>query len=124
MRSFHGRRDQRRKSQTTPPQAPRCFRGEAFPDAVGADGRVDDPERVAYLREHLAAAHSAISAGARVSGYFVWSLVDNFEWSYGYAKRFGIVAVDYATQARTPKASGHFLGAVARSNDLVAFPSA
>jgi len=92
--------------------------GAAFPDTVGADGRVADPERTAYLREHLAAVHAAITAGARVRGYFVWSLMDNFEWSYGYAKRFGIVAVDYATLARTPKDSGRFYAAVARAGGL------
>ena len=92
--------------------------GAAFPDTVGADGRVADPERTAYLREHLAAVHAAITAGARVSGYFVWSLMDNFEWSYGYAKRFGIVAVDYGTLARTPKDSGRFYAAVARAGGL------
>ena len=83
---------------------------------MGADGRVADPERIAYLREHLAAVHAAIAAGARVSGYFVWSLMDNFEWSYGYAKRFGIVAVDYATQARTPRTAARFYAEVARAN--------
>ncbi len=92
--------------------------GAAFPDTVGACGRVADPERIAYLREHLAATHAAITAGARVSGYFVWSLMDNFEWSFGYAKRFGIVAVDYATQARTPKDSARFYATVARANAL------
>jgi len=90
--------------------------GAAYPDTVGADGRVADPERTAYLREHLAAVHAAIAEGARVEGYFVWSLMDNFEWSYGYAKRFGIVAVDYATQARTVKDSGRFYAEVARNN--------
>jgi beta-glucosidase len=60
--------------------------------------------------------HAAIAAGARVSGYFVWSLMDNFEWSFGYARRFGIVAVDYATLARTPKASARFYAEVARAN--------
>ena len=60
--------------------------GAAFPDEVGPDGRVADPERIAYLREHLAAVHAAIAAGARVDGYFVWSLMDNFEWAYGYGE--------------------------------------
>jgi beta-glucosidase len=93
--------------------------GSAFGDTVGADGQVADPERIAYLREHLAAVHAAIAAGARVSGYFVWSLMDNFEWSYGYARRFGIIAVDYATLARTPKASARFYAEVARANAVV-----
>ena len=82
--------------------------GAAFPDAVGPDGRVADPDRTAYLREHLAAVHAAIAGGARVDGYFVWSLMDNFEWSYGYAKRFGLIRVDYATQERTPKSSARW----------------
>jgi beta-glucosidase len=66
---------------------------------------VQDPLRVAYFRSHLRAVHAAIRGGADVRGYFAWSLMDNFEWSYGYAKRFGIVHVDYATQKRTPKQS-------------------
>jgi beta-glucosidase len=83
--------------------------GAAFydpPSAVG--GRVDDPLRVEYFRGHLRAVHEAIAAGADVRGYFAWSLLDNFEWGYGYAPRFGIVHVDFATQQRTPKASARF----------------
>jgi beta-glucosidase len=64
-----------------------------------------DPLRVAYLRDHLNAVHAAIREGVDVRGYFAWSLLDNFEWSLGYARRFGIVHVDFATQRRTPKAS-------------------
>jgi beta-glucosidase len=90
--------------------------GAAFPDVVGPDGRVADPERVEYLRTHLAAVHDAIEAGAPVIGYCVWSLLDNFEWAWGYAKRFGVVHVDYATLARTPKDSAVFYAAVARDN--------
>jgi beta-glucosidase len=69
---------------------------------------VHDPDRVTYLREHLTAAHEAIQNGVDLRGYFVWSLLDNFEWAYGYAKRFGIVHVDYATQQRTWKDSAHW----------------
>lgn len=69
------------------------------------DGRVDDPRRVAYLHHHLEAVAQARAAGVDVRGYFYWSLMDNYEWDSGYAKRFGIVHVDYATQQRTPKAS-------------------
>jgi beta-glucosidase len=90
--------------------------GAAFADVPEPDGRVPDPERVAYLREHLAAVHAAIAAGAPVTGYYVWSLLDNFEWAHGYSKRFGIVSVDYATQRRTPKDSAHFYASTARSN--------
>ncbi|MFI8199285.1 GH1 family beta-glucosidase [Streptomyces sp. NPDC085942] len=82
--------------------------GAAFDDAPDADGRVHDPERVAYLHGHLAAVRRAVEDGADVRGYFLWSLMDNFEWGYGYAKRFGAVYVDYATQRRTPKSSAHW----------------
>merc|ERR1712146_482652 len=70
---------------------------------------IDDPERVRYLRAHLSAVHAARELGADVRAYFCWSLMDNFEWSYGYSKRFGIVHVDYETQQRTIKSSGRFL---------------
>jgi beta-glucosidase len=92
--------------------------GAAFPDVVTADGAVPDPDRAEYLRQHLAAVLDAIEAGAPVRGYFVWSLLDNFEWSYGYAKRFGIVHVDYPTQRRTIKDSGRWYADVIRANGL------
>jgi beta-glucosidase len=78
--------------------------GAAFPDRL-VDGRVHDLDRVEYLRTHIAAVADAMDLGVPMAGYMVWSLLDNFEWSSGYAKRFGIVHVDYATQVRTPKAS-------------------
>ena len=78
--------------------------GAAFDDEL-VDGRVDDPRRVAFLRSHLTAVRQAIDDGAPVGGYFVWSLMDNFEWAHGYGKRFGVVHVDYETLVRTPKAS-------------------
>ena len=96
--------------------------GAAFADQVGPDGRVADPERVEYLRTHLAAVHTAIEEGAPVIGYCVWSLLDNFEWAWGYAKRFGVVHVDYRTLARTPKDSAWFYAAVARDNAVDAVP--
>ncbi|MGW2014668.1 GH1 family beta-glucosidase [Streptomyces sp. NPDC001927] len=80
--------------------------GSAFPDRVGPDGTVDDPERTAYLEEHVAACARALRKGAPLAGYYAWSLLDNFEWAYGYDKRFGLVHVDYATQRRTVKGSG------------------
>jgi beta-glucosidase len=80
--------------------------GVAFADQVTDDGSVDDGDRVAYLRAHLEAIHRAVAEGVPVKGYFYWSLMDNFEWAWGYAKRFGIVRVDYETQRRTVKASG------------------
>ena len=94
--------------------------GAAFDDRVGPDGEVDDPERIAYLRDHLAAVRSAIEAGADVRGYFLWSLLDNFEWGYGYSKRFGAVYVDYATQHRTLKSSAHWYARLARTGTLPA----
>ena len=81
--------------------------GAAFPDTL-VDGRVNDPDRIDYLRTHIAAVADAMRQGVPVSGYMVWSLLDNFEWTSGYAKRFGIVHVDYATQRRTLKDSAHW----------------
>jgi beta-glucosidase len=77
---------------------------------------VHDPLRVGYLREHLRAAQQAIAQGVDLRGYFVWSLLDNFEWNHGTSKRFGIVHVDFATQRRTPKDSARFYAEVARTN--------
>ena len=82
--------------------------GAAFSDAVGADGIVDDADRIVFLDGHLRAAHRAIAEGVDLIGYFVWSFLDNFEWAEGYAHRFGIVHVDYDTLARTPKASARW----------------
>lgn len=79
--------------------------GAAFDDPPPFEGRVADPRRAAYLRSHVAAVGEAMKQGADVRGYFAWSLFDNFEWSYGYAKTFGLVHVDRATQRRTPKDS-------------------
>lgn len=69
------------------------------------DGQVHDPRQIAYLRSHIDAVHQAINAGAPVRGYLLWSLMDNFEWGFGYSKRFGIVYIDYEIQARIPKDS-------------------
>ncbi|MEO8612029.1 MAG: GH1 family beta-glucosidase [Chloroflexota bacterium] len=82
--------------------------GAAFADPEPVDGIVEDPRRVDYLKGHFQAAENAIIQGVPLKGYFVWSLMDNFEWSFGYSKRFGIVHVDYATQKRTPKRSARF----------------
>ena len=79
--------------------------GCAYDDVVGPDGRCDDPRRIAYLDAHIAAVHAAKAEGVDVRGYFVWSLLDNWEWAEGFTKRFGLVHVDFATQARTPKSS-------------------
>jgi beta-glucosidase len=91
--------------------------GAAFADEV-VDGRVDDPQRREYLRTHLDACHRAIQDGVKLRGYFCWSLLDNFEWTFGYGKRFGIIYTDYPTQRRIVKASGRFFGEVARANAL------
>ncbi|MEU7717058.1 GH1 family beta-glucosidase [Streptomyces tibetensis] len=92
--------------------------GAAYDDKPDPDGRVVDAERVAYLHGHLAELRRAIDDGADVRGYFLWSLMDNFEWSFGYAKRFGAVYVDYATLARTPKSSAHWYARMARTGTL------
>ena len=89
--------------------------GAAFDDTPQPDGSVKDVERVQYLKEHLQAAGQALQAGVNLRGYFVWSLLDNFEWQQGYSKRFGIVRVDYPTQRRIPKASARFYADVVRS---------
>jgi beta-glucosidase len=91
--------------------------GAAMPEEV-VDGAVHDPLRVAYLQEHVRALRDAIEAGAPVRGYFVWSLLDNFEWAWGYSMRFGLVHVDYATQRRTIKDSGHWYKQLIRRNAL------
>ncbi len=80
----------------------------ASEDYVSPEGVVDDVERVRYLHQHLSAAARATSDGANLAGYFVWSLLDNFEWGWGYQKRFGIVFVDFGTQRRIPKSSARF----------------
>lgn len=92
--------------------------GAAFDDTVGPNGEVDDPDRVRFLAQHLAAAESALREGVNLQGYFVWSLLDNFEWAEGYARRFGLTHVDYQTQRRTPKASWHFYREVIRLGGL------
>lgn len=89
--------------------------GAAFDDVVGPDGRIVDPERIDFLEGHLAAAREALEAGVPLEGYFVWSLLDNFEWAHGYHQRFGLVHVDFPTQRRTPKESARWYGEVARS---------
>jgi beta-glucosidase len=92
--------------------------GAAFPDEQAADGTVADPDRVAYLDSHFRAAHRAISDGVDLRGYFVWTLMDNFEWGHGYSKRFGLVHVDYETLKRTPKDSARWYAEVTRRNGL------
>ena len=91
--------------------------GAAFFDPpTTIDGEIDDPNRVHYFREHLRAVHRAMTNGADMRGYFAWSLLDNLEWSLGFAKRFGIVHVDFATQQRTIKKSGRYYAQVIATN--------
>jgi len=90
--------------------------GAAFYDSPHTiDGRIEDPLRVEYYRQHLRAAHEAMKKGVDLRGYYAWSLLDNYEWSHGYSKRFGIVHVDYETQQRTIKSSGKYYSSVIRS---------
>jgi beta-glucosidase len=91
--------------------------GAAYADRL-TDGGVEDPERIAYIEAHLRAVREAMDAGVDVRGYFVWSLLDNFEWAFGYTKRFGVVYVDYETQERIPKASAEWYAEVAATRRL------
>jgi beta-glucosidase len=91
--------------------------GAAFFDPPTVEGAVlEDPLRIDYLRKHLSAVHDAIRQGADIRGYLAWSLLDNFEWAYGFSKRFGLVHVDYESLKRTPKASANFYSRVIASN--------
>jgi beta-glucosidase len=94
--------------------------GAAYPDVVAADGTVDDPDRIAYLREHFIAAHKAIEQGVDLRGWYVWSLLDTWEFSLGYKGRFGLIHVDYETQQRTVKSSGHWFREVMAGNGFEA----
>lgn len=92
--------------------------GAAFSDQVEADGRIRDDDRIEYLRAHLLALHDARRQGVDVRGYFAWSLMDNFEWAYGYSRRFGLVHVDYETQQRRLKDSAHWYREVIATNTV------
>lgn len=98
--------------------------GAAFADPPPLDGEIADPERIDYLRTHIRAAHDALRAGVDLRGYLVWSLLDNFEWAEGYAKRFGIIGVDHQTQQRIPKQSARFYREVIRSRGASLVPGA
>ncbi|MEO7122972.1 MAG: GH1 family beta-glucosidase [Lacisediminihabitans sp.] len=91
--------------------------GAAFDDVV-VDGAIHDAERTDYLRRHVTAVHRALQRGVDVRGYLVWSLFDNFEWGYGFSKRFGIVRVDYDTLVRTVKDSAQWYAALAQSKTI------
>ena len=94
--------------------------GAAYADAPGDDGTVHDPDRIEFLAGYLRAVHRAIEEGVDVRGFFQWSFMDNFEWAFGYAKRFGLVYVDFKTQQRTPKSSARWYAEVCRSGGLLA----
>jgi beta-glucosidase len=97
--------------------------GAAFGDVRVHDGRVHDPERTSYIASHIEAVARAVEDGAPVKGYFVWSLLDNFEWAHGYSKRFGIVYVDYPTLERVPKDSFYWYRDFIASRRTVPQPS-
>jgi beta-glucosidase len=90
--------------------------GTATQDRILDTGAVEDPDRIAYLDAYIAAMREAIAAGADVRGYFVWSLLDNFEWMAGYSQRFGLVRVDYETLKRRPKTSAYWYADLIRAS--------
>jgi len=92
--------------------------GLPTPDLLGGDGTVDDPGRIAFFRDHFAAAHRAIADGVNLESYHIWSLMDNFEWQEGLGERWGLVYVDYGTQRRIPKRSAHWYSEVIRANEV------
>jgi beta-glucosidase len=92
--------------------------GAAFEDKVEEDGSIIDEERIQYLREHLIACYEAIQYEVNLKGYYLWSMFDNFEWAFGYQRRFGMVYIDYATQKRTTKKSAHWYKEVIQNNGL------
>ncbi len=94
--------------------------GCALQDHPDADGFCDDRDRIAYLQAHVEAMGIAIERGVKVEGYFLWSLLDNFEWAWGYTRSFGLVRIEPGTLRRIPKASASWYGSVARANGLAA----
>ncbi|MMZ63771.1 Beta-glucosidase B [compost metagenome] len=91
--------------------------GAAMKDEL-VEGVVEDMGRQQYIHDHLAACHRFIQEGGQLKGYYVWSFLDNFEWAFGYSKRFGIIYVDYGTQQRTPKQSAYWMSRVIAANAL------
>ncbi|MFQ6065647.1 MAG: GH1 family beta-glucosidase [bacterium] len=92
--------------------------GAAFQDRLDEEGKVKDDQRISYLKEHLLFVHKAIEERVRLNGYFVWTLMDNFEWTYGYSKRFGLIYMDYPTQKRIFKESAHWYRKVIENNGV------
>ncbi len=93
--------------------------GAAYPDTVNEKGQVDDPLRIAYYQGHLKSVSKAIAMGVPVKGYFAWSLMDNFEWAFGYTKRFGLIYVDFETQDRILKSSAKWYRDVIVANEVI-----
>jgi beta-glucosidase len=98
--------------------------GAAFPDQADASGFVNDQPRIAYLRDHVRAVGQALAEGVDVRGYFVWSLMDNLEWTLGFSQRFGLVRCDSETSQRTIKASGHWYSELISTGRLDDVPNA
>jgi beta-glucosidase len=92
--------------------------GAAYDETPGPDGRVEDRGRIAYLRDHIAVCHRALADKCNLGGYFVWTLIDNFEWTHGFTRRFGLVRLDPSTLRRIPKASYGWYSRVAHGNAL------
>ena len=105
-----------------PPKIYVTENGASFGNGPDAAGRVADTRRLNYLRDHFSAARQAMNNGVPLAGYFVWSLMDNFEWAEGYRQRFGIVWVDYETQQRIPKDSALWYRDVIAANGFEAQP--
>jgi len=99
-----------------PPKIVITENGASFGDGPGSDGRVWDERRIDYLYQHLVAVRVAIDRGVPIDGYFVWSLLDNFEWSLAYSQRFGLVWVDHATGKRVPKESYRWYADLIKAN--------
>jgi beta-glucosidase len=92
--------------------------GVPVPEDIDFDGRIRDERRIRYLRNHLIQTKKAIDAGVPVNGYFVWSLMDNFEWALGYRHRFGLIHVDFESQQRIIKDSGHWFASISKTNRM------
>ena len=95
--------------------------GAAFQDNVMEDDKIRDDDRISFLRDHMLAAYRAIKDGVRLNGYFVWTIIDNFEWAEGYSKRFGLVHTDYQTLKRTPKKSFYWYKRLIANNGFTLF---
>jgi beta-glucosidase len=92
--------------------------GVAFKDEISTDGKIHDPRRIDYLKQHFIQTHLAMQDGVDIRGYMVWSLMDNFEWAHGFSKPFGLVHTDFETQKRTIKDSGEWYADVIRKNEV------